>query len=101
MTLSTIVPASLKQQRAPASTATHNAGIDCLRGLAILLVTVHHAALRFRFSLRHRLLGAWLPKRLINTLSFNGYEAVFIFFVIPGFLINFIRSSTALLTTAA
>ena len=82
MTLSTIVPASLKQQRAPASTATRNAGIDCLRGQAILLVIVHHPALRFRFALRHSLLGAWLPKRIINTLSFNGYEAVFIFFVI-------------------
>jgi peptidoglycan/LPS O-acetylase OafA/YrhL len=50
-------------------------------------VVVHHLALPFRLPLGPSLLKDWLPKRLLNAVSFNGYEAVFIFFVISGFLI--------------
>lgn len=49
---------------------------------------VHHLALPFRLPLGPGLLGEWLPKRLVNAISFNGYEGVFIFFVISGFLIT-------------
>lgn len=73
--------------KARSTHVSRNFGIDCLRGLAILLVIVLHLALPFRLPLGPSLLGEWLPKRLIDAISFNGYEAVFIFFVISGFLI--------------
>ncbi len=62
--------------------------LDLLRGLAIFLVIVHHLALPFRLPLNNSLLLDIFPKRFLNGLSYNGYEAVFVFFVISGYLIS-------------
>ena len=70
------------------TTSHRNWGIDCLRGLSILLVLLNHLGLGFRLPLKKSLLIEVLPKGLLNALCFNGYEAVFIFFVISGFLIS-------------
>ena len=63
-----------------------NIGIDFLRGMAIFLVVLHHIALRF--PVQKTVLSTWLPKRIWNPLVYSGYEAVFLFFVISGFLIT-------------
>ena len=63
-----------------------NHGIDLLRGVSILLVVLHHTGLRI--PLKKTLLASVLPARLLSTLNWNGYEAVFVFFVISGFLIT-------------
>ena len=63
-----------------------NQGIDLLRGLSILLVVLHHVGLRI--PLKHTVLAAFLPGWLMSALNFDGYEAVFVFFVISGFLIT-------------
>ncbi|HTL99022.1 MAG TPA: acyltransferase [Holophagaceae bacterium] len=63
-----------------------NHGIDLLRGVSILLVVLHHIGLRI--PLKRTLLGGFAPGWLLGALNWNGYEAVFIFFVISGFLIT-------------
>jgi peptidoglycan/LPS O-acetylase OafA/YrhL len=70
------------------STIHHrNFGIDALRGLSIFLVVTHHLALPFRLPLNASVLAELLPRRIIGLLSYSGYAAVYVFFVISGFLI--------------
>lgn len=61
-------------------------GIDALRGISILLVVLNHIGIRI--PLAHTALAGVLPAALIDVLNWRGYEAVFIFFVISGFLIT-------------
>lgn len=65
--------------------SVRNAAIDLLRGLSILLVIVHHIALRI--PLKEGALETFLPRSLLNAFVYNGYEGVFLFFAISGFLI--------------
>jgi peptidoglycan/LPS O-acetylase OafA/YrhL len=65
---------------------SRNPGIDLLRGLAIVLVVVHHTALRIPMD--KGLLAAVVPDWLLFGLQYNGFESVFLFFVISGFLIT-------------
>jgi len=64
---------------------TRNPGIDVLRGLAIVLVVFNHLGLRI--PLKQTALADVLPAWFLSRLNYNGYEAVFVFFVISGFLI--------------
>jgi hypothetical protein len=50
-----------------------NAAIDLLRGLSILLVVMHHVALRI--PLRDGALQTLLARSLLGALSYNGHRA--------------------------
>jgi peptidoglycan/LPS O-acetylase OafA/YrhL len=73
--------ATVRRKQAP-----RNPGIDLLRGLAILLVVFNHLGLRI--PLKKTALADVLPGWFLSRLNYNGYEAVFVFFVISGFLIS-------------
>lgn len=62
------------------------AGVDVLRGIAALLVVLHHVHLRFVIQ-RHDVADL-LPTPLSNVLFWSGYYSVIVFFVISGFLIT-------------
>lgn len=66
------------------SPAARSPGIDRLRGVSILLVVLLHLGMRIPL---HQSELAFLPRRLTDALTTNGYDAVFVFFVISGFLI--------------
>ncbi len=72
--------------RRPAPANERNRGIDALRGVAILLVILNHVGIRM--PLVKTGLATWLPAAFLRDLNYNGYEAVFIFFVLSGFLIT-------------
>ena len=62
------------------------AGVDVLRGISVLLVTLHH--IHLRFWLNNYDVDGVLPKTLNQVFFWSGYYAVIIFFVISGFLIT-------------
>jgi peptidoglycan/LPS O-acetylase OafA/YrhL len=61
-------------------------GIDVLRGLAVILVVLHHIHLRFK--IRHYDVATLLPESMSQVLFWSGYYAVIAFFVMSGFLIT-------------
>lgn len=63
-----------------------NPGIDLLRGVAILLVILLH--LRIRIPVKDSFVADVLPDWLVKALTDRGHEAVYLFFVISGFLIT-------------
>lgn len=71
--------------RSGSPAASRNPGIDLLRGVSILFVILNHIGLRI--PLKKTVLADLLPPWFLSRLNYNGYEAVFVFFVISGFLI--------------
>lgn len=80
-----MLPAESSARKTRLDVAARNPGIDLLRGLAIVLVVFNHIGLRI--PLKKTALADVLPTWLLSRLNYNGYEAVFVFFVISGFLI--------------
>lgn len=72
------VPTSGAQIRFP--------GVDLLRGIAVVLVVMHHTGLRI--PLGESPIFSGLPERFTETITGRGFEAVFIFFAVSGFLIT-------------
>jgi peptidoglycan/LPS O-acetylase OafA/YrhL len=78
-------PSTVDATRRSAAKSPRNPGIDLLRGLSILFVIFNHIGLRI--PLKKSALADVLPGWFLSRLNYNGYEAVFVFFVISGFLI--------------
>jgi peptidoglycan/LPS O-acetylase OafA/YrhL len=69
-----------------ARASDRNRGLDALRGVSILFVVIHHVAIRIPLTKTE--LASFLPVWFLRGLSYNGSEAVVIFFVLSGFLIT-------------
>jgi peptidoglycan/LPS O-acetylase OafA/YrhL len=87
MALATVThPPGLALPPTPATARLpRNHGIDLLRGIAIILVVVHHIGIRI--PLKQSVLADYVPKWVISALMYSGNDAVLMFFVISGFLI--------------
>jgi peptidoglycan/LPS O-acetylase OafA/YrhL len=70
----------------PLHLSIRNPAIDLLRGVAILLVILVH--LRIRIPVKDSLVADFVPDWLLKSLTDRGHEAVYVFFVISGFLIT-------------
>ncbi|MFZ6657652.1 acyltransferase family protein [Undibacterium sp. TJN19] len=70
----------------PENISSRNAGIDFLRGLAILLVLLLHFSLGL--GLKDSPLGSLLGPDLLRAIVLNGNYGVTIFFTISGYLIT-------------
>jgi len=68
------------------SVGTRNGRIDLMRGVAILLVLLHHFDIPYHFG--RSPLGALLGRDLVHAVCRNGNYGVTMFFAISGFLIT-------------